>query len=116
MLSISFQLDQALAHQRAGRVVEAESTYRHILAEAPDHPDATHLLGMILQQRGQPAEAARLLGRSAELDPLAPHFHANLGSCLARLGHCEKALYHLREAVRLQPNYPLAWRNLGLCL
>ena len=40
----------ALEQHRAGRLVEAESGYREILARSPSHSDAMHLLGVIALQ------------------------------------------------------------------
>ncbi|MFC5357857.1 tetratricopeptide repeat protein, partial [Azospirillum himalayense] len=46
-----------LAHHGAGRLAEAESVYRRVLADHPRHPDALHLLGALALQGGKPAEA-----------------------------------------------------------
>jgi hypothetical protein len=40
-------LQYGLHHQSAGRLNEAEAAYRRLLAAAPHHPDALHLLGMV---------------------------------------------------------------------
>ena len=40
-------LQAALAHHQAGRLAEAEDLYRQILAVAPNHADAQHLLGLV---------------------------------------------------------------------
>ena len=37
----------ATEHEQAGRLAEAESVLRHVIAEAGDHPPALHLLGIV---------------------------------------------------------------------
>ncbi len=54
---------------RAGRLEEAERTFREALAIHPWAPDARFNLGLLLRQRGRRAEAARALGAALELDP-----------------------------------------------
>ena len=51
-------IDQALAHHQAGRLLQAEAIYRRILKAQPDDADALHLLGVVAHQRGEHEEAA----------------------------------------------------------
>ena len=51
-------LNQAVAQHQAGRLDEAATLYAKVLASAPGHFDATHLLGVVALQRGD------LAGRS----------------------------------------------------
>ena len=55
---------------QAGRLDAAESAFRAALAEQADHPDALHLLGLVLHQK-EPgaAEAVTLLERAAAVLP-----------------------------------------------
>lgn len=109
------RLRLALGHHRAGRLGQAEAMYREALSQEPDHPDALHLLGTLVQE-SDAEEALALLQRAAKLDPSAPHFHCNLGALLGRKGRQEEAIASLREALRLKPDYPEAWNNLGVAL
>jgi Flp pilus assembly protein TadD len=54
-------LEQALRHHRAGRLQEAEALYRQILATAPNHADALHMLGVLSAQTGKQEAAAGLI-------------------------------------------------------
>jgi predicted O-linked N-acetylglucosamine transferase (SPINDLY family) len=40
--------------------------------------------------------------------------HCNLGAALRATGELDEAAHHLREAVRLRPEFAAAWYNLGL--
>lgn len=54
-LTIDQVLQQAVAHQRAGRLQDAERLYRAILQVQPNHPDANHNLGVLAIQVMQPS-------------------------------------------------------------
>jgi Flp pilus assembly protein TadD len=41
-----------LKHHQAGRLAEAEASYRRLLAAHPNHADALHLLGIVALRRG----------------------------------------------------------------
>jgi protein O-GlcNAc transferase len=109
------RLRLALGHHRAGRIREAQAIYRQVLSLEPEHPDALHLLGTLLQE-SDVEEALSLLRRAVQLDPNAAHFHCNLGALLGRMGRQEEAVSSLHEALRLKPEYPEAWNNLGVAL
>lgn len=52
-----------------GRLDEAESGYRTVLATEPDNVDALHLLGLLRRQRQDLGEARRLLDQARRLAP-----------------------------------------------
>ena len=56
--------DRGLAHHRAGRLVEAETCYREVLANEPAHLRALHLLGLLCHQTGRHDTAAEMLHRA----------------------------------------------------
>ncbi|MGV7242159.1 tetratricopeptide repeat protein [Caballeronia sp. M23-90] len=58
---------RAFSHHQAGQMAEAESGYRQVLQQRPDHVDALHHLGVLLHQRGEDLEAAKLLDRALGL-------------------------------------------------
>src|SRR5206468_2984619 len=85
-------LQRALADHEAGRTDTAEATYRRILAEHPDNADALHLMGVLLTQRGRPAEALPLLHRASQVAPNFAQGHFHLGQALAELDRHNEAL------------------------
>jgi glycosyltransferase involved in cell wall biosynthesis len=60
-------MGEALAHQIARRLDNAERLYREALAILPDEPDALHMLGVIRYERGDLAEAKALMIRALDL-------------------------------------------------
>lgn len=102
-------------HQ-SGRLAEAESVYRQVLAAEPRHADALHLLGVTATQQGRHEEAVDLIGQAiAEKGDMA-QFHANLGTSLRSVGRLEEAEASYRRAAGLKPDYPDAHNHLGTTL
>ena len=62
----------ALTEHRAGRLEQAWSQYHAVLQREPNHFDARHLLGVIAQQRGQPARAVELISAAIKISPHSP--------------------------------------------
>ena len=118
MTRLTIQQAFALAeqHHRAGRLSEAESLFRQVLACQPGHADATQLLGVLMHQRGQSTEGLRLLRRAIDLNPGAAGYHSKLGAVLVGLGRYDEAIAAFRTAVALDPDFPEAHINLGVAL
>lgn len=106
-------VERAAERHAAGQFAEAESAYRQILREEPDHPEALQLLGVLLAQGGRLAAGAELMQRSLALNPAQAGVHANLGNALIGLEQYADALRHLDRAQALAPDMPGAWINHG---
>ncbi len=106
----------AVRHHQTGRDGEAESLYRRILEEAPQHAGALHLLGVLMHQRGEHSEGIALISRAIDQCPDRASYHNNLGAALLALGHSEKAGAAFRRAVALKADYADAHSNLGMIL
>lgn len=109
-------LADAVGHHKAGRLAEAEASYRAVLRASPDQADALHLLGVLSHQKGDAVTAEMLIRRAIAANPSAPMFYNNLGKVLAERGDAATALASYREAVALAPDYAEAHYNLGLAL
>jgi predicted O-linked N-acetylglucosamine transferase (SPINDLY family) len=112
-------LSAAEQYLRAGRAAEAETFCRRILAQQPNHPLATHYLGVAACQLGRIDEGLMLMRRaSEELSPDDPTLAYATGTMAGQLGRIDEALASLERAVRLNPRYAEAYNNLGqvLCL
>jgi tetratricopeptide (TPR) repeat protein len=109
-------LTEGLAHQAAGRADAAEALYRGVLAHDPAQPDALHLLGMLINAKGRPAEGAELVERAIEAKPHVAAFHNNLGTIYAMQGRAGEAEDAFRRAIERDAGYAEAHRNLGLSL
>jgi len=99
-----------------GRYAESEALCRQIVEAVPDHFDATHFLGLSVQQLGRLDEAQQLLERAVALDPRSHEAHNNLGSVYFALQKLEAARACLEKAIALKPNFPPALAGLGNAL
>jgi protein O-GlcNAc transferase len=112
-LVIQQALASGLKHHEAGRLHEAETHYRQILAQDPNHAEALHLLGVLADQVGRHDVAVELIRRSIALDPRIPEPHSNLGNVLQSLGQLDEAIKSYQRALILNPDYADAHNNLG---
>ena len=106
----------ALEHHRAGRLEQAEALYRQALAQDPNEIRALHMLGTLLVQRRQPAQAVAPLGRAAQIAPMSPDVAFALGEALRLSGDAVAAESAYRKSLALRPLYPPAHNALGLAL
>ncbi|MDX1487199.1 MAG: tetratricopeptide repeat protein [Acidiferrobacterales bacterium] len=97
------EIEQALTHQKAGRLREAEETYRQILAQEPGHVEALHWLGVVALQRGQYQAAIELIGKALERKPEYVAAHNNIGLAWQGIGELEHAGAAFRQALLLAP-------------
>ncbi len=97
----------------AGRLQEAESVYRQVLAAVPDHADSLHMLGVLASQCGQPQAALGCIDQAIALRPSAALFHVNRAGALLALGQLDAAQGACQEAIRLKRNCAEAYQVLG---
>jgi tetratricopeptide (TPR) repeat protein len=116
MNQLSAPLAAALDLHQAGHMAEAESGYRAILKERPDHADALHYLGVLLHQRGDNEDAAKLLDRALALAPDASACWSNRGLVAAALGDLPHAVACYERALAIDPSFSNARNNLGTAL
>ncbi len=110
------QLAVALDLHQAGRMAEAESGYRAILKEHPDHVEALHYLGVLLHQRGDNEDAATLLDRALGLAPDVSACWSNRGLVAVALGDLPHAVECHERALAIDPAFINARNNLGTAL
>src|ERR1700736_2010367 len=108
-------LAAAMAHHRAGRLVDAERVYRLVWDGDPKNARAFHLLGVAAHQLRRP-DAASLVGRAVLLDPNFAEAHNDRGVILAANGLFSEAIPCFERAVALKSGYGEARNNLGRAL
>jgi predicted O-linked N-acetylglucosamine transferase (SPINDLY family) len=115
-LTIEQAMQIAIGHHQNGRLAEAETIYRQVLARFSDHAEALHLLGVLASQRGQMDRAIELIGRAIAVDPAVALYHCNLGEICRRSGQPDRAIAHFYRATELKPGAADAHNNLGTVL
>jgi protein O-GlcNAc transferase len=106
----------AAEHYRAGRLAEADSLYREVLAKHPDDVDAIQGLAVICHQQGHPDEALALFRRAITLDPDSLVADRQLGRLLEQRGDLVGAAICYRRAARLRPLDAAAQADLARTL
>lgn len=106
----------AESHKAAGRLAEAESLLRRILAEAPNYHPAYHTLGLIAYEVGKLPLAVELITQAISLNNGVALYHRNLGEMCRRLGRLDEAVAAGKYATELAPNDLDAHYNFGLAL
>jgi tetratricopeptide (TPR) repeat protein len=104
---------EAFQHHLAGRLQEAETIYRRILAVDPRHADSLHLLGAIAYQRQQFEDAVTLIGKAIEINPRVAQYHSNLGNALMECDRLTEAFECQQRAIATDSGYAEAYNNLA---
>ena len=104
----------AIAHHRAGRLAEAETDYRAVLAIQPGHADAAFNLAVALRQQNRLDDAIAAYQRTLAIRPDYPEAHYNLGNALMAQSRPGEAVAAYAEALRRQPDHDRARANLGI--
>jgi predicted O-linked N-acetylglucosamine transferase (SPINDLY family) len=115
-MSVEQAMQLAVQRHRDGQLSEADSLYRQILTERPDHPDALHLMGVLASQAGRHDVAVQLIGRAIAINAGSAAYFINLGVALAELGRLDEAVAAYRRGLMINPNDPLALSSLANAL
>lgn len=99
--------------QRLGRLAEAETEYRAILAIAPQSIPALINLGNVLHELERYEDAVANFRKAIRLSPGLAEAHNNLGNSLRALREYDGSIAALEQAILLRPEYAEAFNNLG---
>jgi len=144
--SVDALIELGICWDQRGFYERARHAYRQALRLRPKDPDIYNNLGVSYLYEGDVENALKHLKKAWELDPTNPQTnnnlaliaarrrqydlafeyfarahgvaiaHSNVGYLLLRDGELEKAIAHLREAVRLRPNSLRALAHLESAL
>ncbi|MGB8843111.1 MAG: tetratricopeptide repeat protein [Aliidongia sp.] len=107
---------QAVQFYRSGQRTAAERRCREILARAPSHVQALHLLGTILLETERAAEAVTPLARAVTVQPNDAALRYLLGATYLQLDRFADAADCLEAALALKPAFAEAQCGLGVAL
>ncbi len=99
-VSLDIALRQAVAHQQAGRLQEAEKIYREILQAQPNKASVNYSLGLLAYQAGRHAEALPYLKAALASNPSREQYVLSYAEALLTCGQAKEALNILRKAMR----------------
>lgn len=109
-------LAEAIAHEEAGRLDEAERLLEQLIAAAPKYHPALLQAGVLAFKRGRKPKSLDLFQRAVALAPDNAVYHRNLAEMYRALARLDEAVHHGRRAVELSPNDQLSHYNLGVIL
>ncbi|MDH3647647.1 MAG: tetratricopeptide repeat protein [Gammaproteobacteria bacterium] len=110
---ISELIQTGLEHHQSGRLQQAETIYRTILRDQPQHPDALHLLGVVALQVGKSEDAATLIESAIKARPDEPEFYNMCGEAYRALQKYDVAIARYQQALAIKPDFAGAHNNLG---
>lgn len=102
--------------QQAGRLAEAETLFREVVAADPTDYNAAFRLAVLYMHAGRNDEAAAAYQRLIAQDPRNASALANFGTVLQALGRVDEAERRYREAVVANPALSAAQANLAVLL
>jgi protein O-GlcNAc transferase len=113
---IAEALHRAFAALQAGKLVEAEASFKEVLRKDAFQLDALNMLAVINAKRGNYFEGIRLLSKALVANPDFAEAHINLGRMQAECRDYKAAVESYRRAIRLNPRLPLAHNNFSALL
>lgn len=114
--AVSAQIAAAMQCYQHGDYRGAEAACRAVLDHAPQHPEASHLLGILAHVRGFDEHAvehytAAINASGANDSPRHALFLSNRGNSYLKLGEIDRAFEDFDRALALQPTLRLAHSN-----
>lgn len=116
MASVSQMQGRAVAAHQAGRLEEAESCYRELLALQEGHPGLLNNLGLILVAQRRYAEAVPLFERSLAARPRDPKVLVALSNALNFCNRPSDAIARCEEILANDPRHVDARHNKAVAL
>lgn len=113
-LDVSNLIQTAIAHHQEGNLIQAETTYRKVLAIDPTNFSALHLLGITALQFEKYEQAAEFFSQAIACNAFFPSAHFSLGNAYQALRKLDAAAACFQQVILLNPNYAEAHNNLGV--
>ena len=107
---------QAEKLHQSGKLARAETIYRRVLRDNPNHSEALRLLGLLAHQTGNSQQGQNLILQAINSQPENIEAHFNLGIIQLDLNLAEKAIETFRSALLVSPMNYSCLVNLGNAL
>lgn len=98
---------------QAGRVIEAQTKAKALLALHPNELMLLNILGLCQQAQGDFRAAVDSFQKMLAINPRIAELHFNLGVMLTQLGDTAEAIASYRNALQLKPSFTVAHFNLA---
>ena len=97
-LTIQEALQQGIVAHKAGQFQEADRLYNAVLSAHPNHPDASHNIGVLTVSVGKVEQALPFFKAALEANPRIPQFWLSYIDALIKLDHFASARSALDKA------------------
>lgn len=94
----------AVAHFKAGNLIEARQNCEHVLRKNPHNADAFGLLGTILSRIGDMNNAIRSYQSGLSIAPTRLDIRDALASCLINVGQFDQAILQWKYILNVRPD------------
>ncbi|MBA4390541.1 MAG: hypothetical protein C0399_06360 [Syntrophus sp. (in: bacteria)] len=108
--------NEGLKELQSGRMREAKSIYKQILAKKPNHTETLNNLGVIAMQEDNRVEALFYFKRILEYQKNYPKAYNNIGLVAMRDGDNKLAEEYFRKAISIDPDSVEPYLNLAALL
>ncbi|MEZ2238967.1 tetratricopeptide repeat protein [Microcoleus sp.] len=112
-LNVEESLKIAWEYHQAGRLLEAESLYRQVIAVHPESANVLCLLGIAVRQQGKMAEAIAFYEQAIAQQPDFVEAHLNKAHVLLDIGEHQRAIASYEQVLQIAPHTALAHKNIG---
>jgi Flp pilus assembly protein TadD len=106
--------DEALRALRAGRVDDAERSFKALAQSHPELGGPHANLGLIHRQAGRLPEAVAALEKAVQASPRQPAYFNQLGIAYRQHGRFAQARAAYEQAIALDADYAAPYLNLGI--
>ena len=115
-MTLQMLLNRAVSLHREGRLAEAETLYRQVLAQSPPNFQLLYRLALLQFQRQRPADALTAIAAALAINPEALEALVLQGVLLAAVKRNQDALASFGRALSLKPDFDDALYNRALVL
>jgi tetratricopeptide (TPR) repeat protein len=116
MISFQAEMTQAFTLHSQGTLDKAKDHLAAVIDRHGRHPEAVHLLGIVLHASGDAEGALELVAKAAKAAPDNALFHINLTEMARVAGDLEAALVAGERSIQLTPGDANAHSNFGVAL
>ena len=112
---LNFQkwFNQAIYFHQVGRLREAESIYKKMIAAGSSDPAVFCNLGILCKNSGRLEQALKYYEQALDFDPDDPSIYSNIGNLCRDIGNLDQALQLTLRALELAPDSSTVLVNLG---
>jgi Predicted integral membrane protein len=104
----------AFVHENSWEWAEAETEFKRAIELNPNYPTAYHWYSIMLKSLGRNDEAAVMIKKAQELDPLSSVIAVNISRLYQLQNNTDASIENSRKLIEIDPSFGPAYQYLGL--